>query len=122
MGAGGVPMRQLAKELGITKQAAGQLVDTLVLRGYIDRKVDAQDRRKMAIALTERGRGAAGVLEAVREKIDGELLARVGQDNLMRTRRTLAALVELGRQLESESISNASSVEPRGSQGANLTR
>lgn len=33
MGAGGVPLLQLLKELSISKQSAGQLVDTLVLRG-----------------------------------------------------------------------------------------
>src|SRR5437870_374900 len=45
LGAEGVPLGQLVKELGVSKQAAGQLVDMLVLRGYIDRTVDADDRR-----------------------------------------------------------------------------
>src|SRR5580698_1344886 len=44
--------------LGVTKQAASQLIDTLVLRGYLTREVDAEDRRRLTISLTERGRGA----------------------------------------------------------------
>src|SRR5262245_45633884 len=61
MGAGGVPLSQLVKELGITKQAAGQLVDTLVLRGYLNRAIDHEDRRKISITLTPRGEAAAEV-------------------------------------------------------------
>lgn len=97
LGAQTIPLSQLVKELGVTKQAAGQLVDTLVLRGYLERTVDANDRRKLSINLTERGRAAAAVQAAAREKIDGELLERVGPDNLLSTRRTLAALIDLGR-------------------------
>ncbi|HEX4265555.1 MAG TPA: MarR family transcriptional regulator [Verrucomicrobiae bacterium] len=95
MGAGGVPLGQLVKELGVSKQGAGQLVDTLVLRGYLERTVDAQDRRKLTVTLTERGRAAAAVQAAAREKIDAALIARVGQEDVTRTRRTLAALIAL---------------------------
>src|ERR1700742_3375202 len=59
LGAGDVPLGQLVKELGVSKQAAGQLVDALVLRGYLDRTVDKEDRRKLTVTLTERGRAAA---------------------------------------------------------------
>jgi DNA-binding MarR family transcriptional regulator len=102
MGAGGVPLGQLVRELGVSKQAAGQLVDTLVLRGYLARTVDGEDRRKLTVTLTERGRAAATTQAAVREKIDAELIARVGQENVKRTRRTLAALIGLRRETEEE--------------------
>src|SRR5665213_3147225 len=59
VGAEDVPLGQLIKELRISKQAAGQLVDALVTRGYLDRTIDEQDRRKLTITLTERGRAAA---------------------------------------------------------------
>src|ERR1700753_3007044 len=52
LGAGDAPLGQLVKELGVSKQAAGQLVDTLVLRGYLDRSTDAEDRRKPTVAPT----------------------------------------------------------------------
>src|ERR1700760_3955979 len=56
LGAGDVPLGQLVRELGVSKQSAGQLIDTLVLRGYLERAVDGEDRRKLTITLTERGR------------------------------------------------------------------
>src|ERR1700753_4137297 len=52
LGAGGVPLGQLVRELRISKQAAGQLVDALVLRGYLARLPDADDRSKHTIFLT----------------------------------------------------------------------
>ena len=102
LGAGGVPLGQLVKELQVSKQAAGQLVDTLVLRGYLERTMDAEDRRKLTVTLTERGRAAAATQAAAREKIDAELLARVGQENISSTRRTLAALIDMGHEKEVE--------------------
>lgn len=98
LGADDLPLGVLVKELGVSKQAAGQLVDVLVLRGYLERTVDPQDRRKLTVTLTERGRAAAAVQAGAREKIDAELLARVGQEDVNRTRRTLAVLIDLGRQ------------------------
>ncbi len=93
-----IPLGQLILELHLSKQAAGQLVDTLVTRGYLDRTPDKEDRRKLTVALTERGRAAAAVQGAARDKIDAELLARVGEEDVRRTRRTLAALIEIGHQ------------------------
>jgi DNA-binding MarR family transcriptional regulator len=90
-----VPLGQLIRELRISKQAAGQLVDTLVTRGYLDRATDKDDRRKLTVNLTERGRAAAATQAAAREKVDAELLAKVGAEDVERTRRTLAVLVDM---------------------------
>jgi DNA-binding MarR family transcriptional regulator len=100
MGAGGVPLGQLVKELRISKQAAGQLVDALVLRGYLARLPDADDRRKLTVSLTERGRAAAAIQAGAREKIDVELVARAGDEDVRRARRVLAALIDIGRAAE----------------------
>jgi DNA-binding MarR family transcriptional regulator len=99
-GAGGVPLGQLVKELAVSKQAAGQLVDALVLRGYLDRTVDAEDRRKLTVTLTERGRAVAAIQGEVIRKIDAELAARVGKDDILVARRVLAELMGMGRREE----------------------
>jgi DNA-binding MarR family transcriptional regulator len=100
LGGGGVPLGQLIKELRISKQAAGQLVDALVLRGYLARLPDAADRRKLTVALTERGRAAAEIQMAARQKIDAELAARVGEEDVLRARRVLAMLIDIGHESE----------------------
>jgi DNA-binding MarR family transcriptional regulator len=98
MGAGDVPLSVLVKELKVSKQAAGQLVDTLVLRGYLMRETDEADRRRFTVGLTERGRHAAAVQRAAREKIDAALVKQVGADSVAQARKVLAALVEIGRE------------------------
>ncbi len=102
LGAGEVPLGQLVKELRVSKQAAGELVDTLVLRGYLNRTVDSEDRRKLRVTLTDRGRAAAAVQAAAREKIDAELLGRVGPEAIRHARRTLAVLMAIRREAEGD--------------------
>jgi DNA-binding MarR family transcriptional regulator len=98
----GAPLGQIIKDLGVSKQAAGALVDTLVTRGYLERAVDAEDRRRLTITLTERGHAAAAVIRSAVEGVDAELVGRVGPDHVARARETLAALVEQQRGAEGD--------------------
>jgi DNA-binding MarR family transcriptional regulator len=98
LGAGNVPLGKLIRDLRVSKQSAGQLVDALVLRGYLTRTVDDEDRRKLTVTLTERGRAAAATQAAARDAIDAELIARVGPDDVASARRTLAALIDMNRE------------------------
>jgi DNA-binding MarR family transcriptional regulator len=95
------PLGSLIEELRLSKQAAGQLVDTLVTRGYLERKVDGEDRRRLTIELTERGRAAAKVLAAAGAAVDDELLSRIGPKDVERARRALFVLVDVGRKFKS---------------------
>lgn len=88
-----VPLSKLIDHLGVSKQAAGQLIDTLVSRGYLDRAVDAEDRRRLTISLSERGRDAARIVRAVVERIEADLIGRVGLESVATTRKTLLALI-----------------------------
>jgi DNA-binding MarR family transcriptional regulator len=81
--------------LGITKQAASQLIDTLVLRGYLRREVNPEDRRRMTIELTERGRAAATLVRSAVESVDAELAKLVTPAELAGLRTGLSALASL---------------------------
>lgn len=93
---GTVPLAALIRQLRVSKQAAGQLVDMLVARGYLERAADLRDRRRLTVTLTERGRAAARVQRSARAEIDAQLLARVGPVALRQTRNTLGVLIEMG--------------------------
>src|SRR6185312_11345114 len=95
LGAGDIPLAALIRDLRLSKQAAGQLVDALVSRGYLARTVDEQDRRRLIVTLTDRGRAAAATQAAARERVDAALLAKVGQECIEQTRVALAALTEM---------------------------
>jgi len=95
-GAGDAPLAALSRQLGVSKQAAGQLVDTLVLRDYLKREADTEDRRKVSVKLTERGWHAASVQRGALEAVDAALTTRAGDAAVGAARQVLAALVEIG--------------------------
>jgi DNA-binding MarR family transcriptional regulator len=96
----GAPLSQIISALGVSKQAAGQLVDTLVTRGYLTRAADPDDRRRLTISLTGRGLAAAEVIRTAVDRVDADVLRRVGPEYVAHTRATLAALTEAGHDSE----------------------
>jgi len=93
---GGLAMSSLAGAMGMSKQAASQLVDTLVTRGYLDRSPDVADRRRMSVTLTERGQAAAVEIRAAVAQVDAALIAAVGEQAVTGARHVLGALIDLG--------------------------
>lgn len=85
----------LTRELGVSKQAASQLVDTLVVRGYLERVPDVQDGRRMTVEPTERGRDAARAVRAGVDEVDGLLQERLSADELHGLRAGLMALCDI---------------------------
>ncbi|MGX1269037.1 MarR family winged helix-turn-helix transcriptional regulator [Streptomyces phaeoluteigriseus] len=51
----GATVTELAAHLGVTKQAASQLVDELVRKGYAERRPHPVDARARLVVLTEHG-------------------------------------------------------------------
>jgi DNA-binding MarR family transcriptional regulator len=71
----GATVGELAEHLGVTKQAASQLVEELVRKGYVERRPHPTDARARLIVLSERGwactRAAdAAAVDTVRPWID----------------------------------------------------
>jgi DNA-binding MarR family transcriptional regulator len=91
----GMPLSDVIADLGVSKQTAGQLVDTLVVRGYLERTVGPDDRRRVLVTLTDRGRSASAVVLATAEDIDTRLVSVVGTERMTHTKETLAALLDL---------------------------
>jgi DNA-binding MarR family transcriptional regulator len=86
----------IAALCGISKQAASQLVDTLVVRGYLTRSADEQDRRRVNLRLTPRGEQAAATIGEAVADVDAAITDRVGAAAVAQARVVAAALVELG--------------------------
>jgi DNA-binding MarR family transcriptional regulator len=78
-----------------SKQRSSQLVDTLVLRGYVERTIDPDDRRRMSVRLTDRGRGAAAAIQEAVDAVDAELERRITAEQMRGLRAGLAALGEI---------------------------
>ncbi|WP_333738411.1 MarR family winged helix-turn-helix transcriptional regulator [Streptomyces sp. IBSBF 2806] len=93
---GGATVTELGVHLGVTKQAASQLVDELVRKGYVERLPHPGDARARLIVLTERGwectRAAEeAAAEAVRAWADV-----LGEDRLGVLRAQLADIAPSG--------------------------
>jgi DNA-binding MarR family transcriptional regulator len=89
------PLTDLTRELGISKQAVSQLIDTMVMRGYLERTVDTEDRRRMLIRLTPRGEAAATASWQAATSVDGELESVLSADGVAALRTGLIALAEM---------------------------
>jgi DNA-binding MarR family transcriptional regulator len=97
----------LVRELGVSKQAASQLIDTLVLRGYLERQVDPEDRRRVNVEVTERGRAAAAAVRAGVEAVDGELVGLISAREMAGLRAGLTALCTIRERMEDEAGAGA---------------
>ena len=76
------PQADVVASLGLSKQAASQLIDTLVLREYLERRVDPEDRRRMGVRLTARGRTAAIAIQTAIDAIDTTIAHLITADEL----------------------------------------
>jgi DNA-binding MarR family transcriptional regulator len=77
------------------RKSFSQLVDTLALRGFIERNVDPEDRRRMSLKLTARDHAAAEVVYAATTALDQELEKRLSSAEVAGLRRGLAVLGEI---------------------------
>jgi DNA-binding MarR family transcriptional regulator len=89
------PQADVVASLGLSKQAASQLIDTLVLREYVERRNDPEDRRRMGVRLTERGRTAAIAIREAVASIDAMVARLITADELHGLRAGLAAFKEI---------------------------
>ncbi|MDT9696190.1 MarR family transcriptional regulator [Streptomyces sp. P17] len=87
--AGGATVSDLAGHLGVTKQAASQLVDELVRKGYVERRPHPRDARSRLLVLTERGWANTRAAEEAAADVVREWSAVMGE----------AEVRALGRQL-----------------------
>ncbi|MGY1865442.1 MarR family transcriptional regulator [Nocardia gipuzkoensis] len=90
---GGVRASDLAAKLGVTRQAAAQVVGTLERAGYLTRIDDPGDRRAKLVCLTPRGRMATRVLHRSMRALERDWESVLGPERMTELHRTLTILV-----------------------------
>lgn len=96
----------IGRRMGLSKQAVSQLLDTLVMRGYVERSADAVDRRRVKLKLTALGARASSLCRDVVDRIEQQLVQKLGARYVEHTRDTLAVLIELAADVESATPSS----------------
>jgi DNA-binding MarR family transcriptional regulator len=92
----GATVSELAAHLGVTRQAAAQLVDELVAKGYVERRRHPDDGRAQLITLTERGWACTRAAEAAATETVGTWAAILGEERLRAVRHALAEIAPAG--------------------------
>ena len=94
---GGATIVELAQHLGVTKQAAGQMVDDLVAKGYVERRPHPTDARARLVVLTDRGWACTRAADAAAEETLRPWAEQMGERRLNELRADLARIAAPGR-------------------------
>lgn len=95
--AGGATVADVADHLGVSKQAASQLVEQLVQRGYLTRRADPADGRARLLALTARGRACTRAAERAAAETTARWEQQIGAPAMRALQSALGAVVVAGR-------------------------
>jgi DNA-binding MarR family transcriptional regulator len=92
----GATVTDLAVHLGVTKQAASQLVDEIVRKGYAERRPHPEDARARLIVLTERGWACTRAAEEAAAEAVGGWAGLLGESDVRALGERLARIAPHG--------------------------
>lgn len=92
----GATVTELAAHLGVTKQAASQLVDEVVRKGYAERRPHPTDARARLIVLTERGWACTRAAEEAAAEVVREWADVLGEGEVRALRDRLGRIAPYG--------------------------
>lgn len=93
----GATVGEIAEHLVVTKQAASQLVEELVNKGYAQRNPHPRDARARLITLTDRGWAVTRAADAAAAAFTERWAAALGAGTTTQLRNALAHVVTPGR-------------------------
>lgn len=84
---------ELARLLGVSKQAASKLVGAMEDAGYLLRSPDAHDGRALNVELADRGERLLVAVEKIYDELEAEWAAVIGTTGIERIRRDLSKVI-----------------------------
>ncbi|MFJ8879765.1 MarR family winged helix-turn-helix transcriptional regulator [Streptomyces albidoflavus] len=97
----GATSSELAEQLGVTKQAAGQILDDLEKRGYVERQPHPAGGRRKLVVLTAKALEHLVVAGKILHELEAQLTKQLHEVGLQVPRTELAAIT---RTLAGDSI------------------
>ncbi|MDQ0602996.1 DNA-binding MarR family transcriptional regulator [Streptomyces canus] len=92
----GATVTDLAVHLGVTKQAASQLVEDLVRKGYVERRPHPDDARARLVVLTEQGWACTRAAEEAAAEAVRVWVELIGEGEVRALRDQLARIAPYG--------------------------
>ncbi|GLY06055.1 MarR family winged helix-turn-helix transcriptional regulator [Actinoplanes sp. NBRC 101535] len=94
---GGATVVELAEHLGVTKQAASQMAEELVRKGYVERRPHPVDARARLLVLTDQGVACTRAADEAAEEVLRPWATALGPERLAALRADLSRLAVPGR-------------------------
>ncbi len=85
----GQSMGDLAAELSVRAPTVSKTIARLAAQGLVERQGSGADRRQVRVCLTEDGRKRAGMIEAISDRLEGELIDGLDSKDRKRFRKLL---------------------------------
>jgi DNA-binding MarR family transcriptional regulator len=92
LGSQPMTVSELAARLQISKQGAGQIVDDMERRGYVERRPDPDDGRARLLHLSGRGRAALAAARRFHQRYERRLAREHGREAVANLRRLLEGI------------------------------
>ena len=89
-----VLIKDIEKELNISKSVASNLVKRMVQNGLVELEVSPSDKRAKFVRLTDKSRSQMKQVKAFFERIDNQLMADIDEDELLIFEKVLGQLEE----------------------------
>ncbi|WUI01750.1 MarR family winged helix-turn-helix transcriptional regulator [Spirillospora sp. NBC_00431] len=89
IGPHGTTAVELGRRLGVSKQAAGKMVDSLERAGYVERGADPADARRKIVRLTARGTDSLARSVRIFDRIRDDWVRSLGADRVRALERDL---------------------------------
>ena len=94
---GGATAVELARHLDVTKQAAGQMVEELVGKGYVERRPHPDDGRARLVVLTAKGWACTRAADEAAEETLRPWAEAIGGERVAALRADLGRIATPGR-------------------------
>jgi DNA-binding MarR family transcriptional regulator len=82
IGPHGTTAVELGRRLGVSKQAAGKMVESLERSGYVERAADPRDARRKIVRLTARGVDSLARSARIFDRIRDDWVRHLGADRV----------------------------------------
>ena len=117
-----VDLGMLQGQLFVSKAAISQMLSQLDREGYVVRRTDATNRRRITVQLTDQGRELMNDMKAEGERQIGAVLTRFGQDNATRLIVQVNRLLDITEEMTAEADHDGSAaMREAGRQGCERT-
>lgn len=89
-----VSIDYISKESFISKSSVTKAVKTLESNGFLTKRINPEDNRKKIVTITEKGKEVKKAAIETNKKIEDELKAKIGEEELINLKKSLAKLLE----------------------------